>query len=48
VFVLRLFGYVPVAAVCFVVGAVLSRYGWVFAGRFSAGDPEETIAAQRP
>jgi hypothetical protein len=47
VFVLRLLGSVPVAAVCFLLGAVLSRYGWVFAGRFSASDPEETIAAQR-
>jgi hypothetical protein len=48
VFGLRLFGLVPAAAACFLVGAVLSRYGWVFAGRFSANDPEETIAAQRP
>ena len=47
VFVLRLLGFVPAAAVCFLLGAVLSRYGWVFAGRFSAGDPQETIAAQR-
>jgi formate-dependent nitrite reductase membrane component NrfD len=46
-FVLRLLGYGPVAAVCFLSGAMLSRYGWVFAGRFSASDPEETIAAQR-
>ena len=47
VVVLRLLSYVPVAAICFLLGAMLSRYGWVFAGRFSAGDPEETIAAQR-
>ena len=46
-FILRLLGFGPVAAVCFLLGAILSRYGWVFAGRFSAGDPEETIAAQR-
>ena len=46
-FALRLLGLVPAAAVCFVVGAVLSRYGWVFAGRASARDPEETIATQR-
>jgi len=43
----RIFGWVPVAAVCFLIGAVTSRYGWVFAGRFSANDPEETIATQR-
>lgn len=44
--ILRIFGRVPIAAVCFLIGAVLSRYGWVFAGRSSARDPEETIAAQ--
>lgn len=26
---------------------ILSRYGWIFAGRFSALDPQETIAVQR-
>ena len=34
----RIFGWVPVAAVCFLIGAVSSRYGWVLAGRFSARD----------
>jgi len=46
-FILRATGLVTVAAVCFLLGAVTSRYGWIFAGRFSAGDPEETIARQR-
>ena len=46
-FIARIFGWVPVAAVCFLIGAVTSRYGWVFAGRFSAKDPEEIIATQR-
>ena len=44
--VARILGWVPIAAVCFLIGAVSSRYGWVFAGRFSARDPEETIATQ--
>ncbi len=44
---LRLFGRVPIAAVCFLLGAVLSRYGWLLAGRFSALDPEEALATQR-
>jgi Polysulphide reductase, NrfD len=44
---LRLFGRVPIAAVFFLLGAVLSRYGWLHAGRFSARDPEETLATQR-
>jgi hypothetical protein len=44
---LRLLGWVPPAAVCFLLGAVLSRYGWLQAGRASARDPEETLAVQR-
>jgi hypothetical protein len=43
----RLFGWVPVAALCFLLGAIFSRYGWVAAGRFSARDPEETFAEQQ-
>jgi len=45
--VLRAVGWTEVAAVCFLLGAVLSRYGWLHAGRASARDPEETLAAQR-
>jgi len=45
--VLRAVGWREVAAVCFLLGAVLSRYGWLHAGRASARDPEETLAAQR-
>jgi hypothetical protein len=45
--ILRLAGWVPAASVGFLIGAVLSRYGWVFAGRLSAKDPEETIRLQR-
>ena len=44
--VMRIVGWVPIAAVCFLIGAVSSRYGWVLAGRFSARDPTETIASQ--
>jgi hypothetical protein len=33
---IRLGGWTPVAATCFVAGAVLSRYGWLHAGRASA------------
>ena len=44
--VARLFGWVPLAGICFLIGAVSSRYGWLLAGRFSARDPEETIAGQ--
>ncbi len=45
--VLRAVGWTEVAAVCFVLGAVLSRYGWLHAGRASARDPEETLAVQK-
>ena len=45
--VARIFGWVPGAAVAFLLGAILSRYGWLAAGRFSARDPEETFAAQQ-
>ncbi len=45
--VLRAMGWTEVAAVCFLLGAVLSRYGWVHAGRVSARDPEETLAVQK-
>lgn len=45
--ILRILGWVPIAAVGFLIGAVLSRYGWIFAGRTSASDPEETVAAQK-
>jgi hypothetical protein len=45
--VARIFGWVPFACVAFLAGAVLSRYGWLAGGRFSARDPEETFASQQ-
>lgn len=44
--VLRLIGAWPVAALAFLLGALLSRYGWVAAGRASAADPEATLTAR--
>jgi hypothetical protein len=41
--VLRIFGLVPAAGTCFLIGAVLSRYGWLSAGRASARDPVESL-----
>lgn len=35
------------AAACFVLGALLSRWGWVAAGRASAADPRHTLDWQR-
>ena len=51
-FALRLFwGSVPAgryaAAICFLVGALLSRYAWIWAGRASASDPNTLFDLQR-
>jgi len=46
-FLLRLAALIPFAAASFAIGAVISRYGWIWAGRASALDPGETIASQR-
>lgn len=45
--VLRLVGWIPGAAVAFLLGALVSRYGWLEAGRVSGVDPEATLSAQR-
>jgi hypothetical protein len=45
--VLRLLGIIPGAAIAFLVGAVLGRYGWLATGRASGRDPAATLAAQR-
>jgi Polysulphide reductase, NrfD len=50
--VIRVFwGSVPAgryaAAVCFLIGALLSRYAWIWAGRASAHDPQALFQLQR-
>lgn len=45
--VLRLFGLIPLAAISFVVGAVVSRFGWLGVGKASGCDPEAVFASQR-
>jgi hypothetical protein len=35
------------AAVCFIAGALLNRYGWIWAGRASAEDPQALFQLQR-
>jgi formate-dependent nitrite reductase membrane component NrfD len=44
---LRLLGWIPFAAVAFVTGALLSRFGWILAGKISGRDPEAVFASQR-
>ena len=44
---LRLFGLIPLASVSFLVGAFVSRFGWIWAGKISGRDPEAVFASQR-
>ncbi len=45
--VLRFFGLVPFAAVSFLIGALVSRIGWIAVGKVSGSDPEAVFAAER-
>jgi Polysulphide reductase, NrfD len=45
--VLRLFGLIPFAALSFLIGALVSRFGWIWVGRVSGSDPESVFAAER-
>lgn len=44
---LRVFGFVPFAAVSFLTGALINRFGWIAAGKVSGADPESVFASQR-
>jgi len=45
--ILRGLGAVPFAGVSFLLGALLSRFGWLAAGRASGSDPESVFSAQK-
>jgi len=45
--VLRLFSIVPFAAISFLIGALVSRFGWIAVGKVSGSDPESVFAAER-
>ena len=45
--ILRFFGLVPFAAVSFLIGALVSRFGWIAVGKVSGADPESVFAAER-
>jgi hypothetical protein len=45
--VLRLFSLVPFAALSFLIGALISRVGWIVVGKVSGSDPESVFAAER-
>ena len=44
---LRFFGLVPFAAISFLLGALISRFGWIAVGKVSGSDPESVFAAER-
>jgi len=45
--VLRFFGMIPLAALSFLLGALVSRFGWIAVGKISGRDPEAVFASQR-
>jgi hypothetical protein len=45
--VLRLFGLIPFAAISFLIGALVGRFGWIAVGKVSGSDPESVFAAER-
>jgi len=45
--ILRVFGLVPFAAISFLIGALVSRFGWIAVGKVSGSDPESVFAAER-
>ena len=45
--VLRFFGVIPFAAISFLLGALVSRFGWIAVGKVSGSDPEAVFASQR-
>ena len=44
---LRFFGAIPLAAIFFLLGALVSRFGWIAVGRVSGRDPEAVFASQK-
>jgi hypothetical protein len=45
--ILRLTNLISLAAISFLLGALISRFGWIAAGRVSGRDPEAVLASQR-
>lgn len=45
--VLRLLGLIPFAALSFLIGALVSRFGWIWVGKISGSDPEAVFASQQ-
>ena len=45
--VLRFLGAIPLASISFLLGALVSRFGWIAVGKVSGRDPEAVFASQR-
>jgi len=45
--VLRFFGAISLAAISFLLGALVSRFGWIAVGKISGRDPESVFASQK-
>jgi hypothetical protein len=45
--VLRFFGAIPLAAISFLLGALVSRFGWLAVGKISGRDTEAVFASQK-
>jgi hypothetical protein len=45
--VLRFFAMIPFAAIAFLIGALVSRFGWIAVGKVSGSDPESVFDAER-
>ena len=44
---LRFFAFIPFAAISFLLGALVSRVGWIVVGKVSGADSESVFAAER-
>jgi formate-dependent nitrite reductase membrane component NrfD len=45
--VLRFFGVISLAAISFLLGSLVSRFGWLAVGKISGRDPEAVFASQK-
>jgi hypothetical protein len=45
--VLRFLGAIPLAAISFLLGALVSRFGWIAVEKISGRDPESVFASQK-
>ena len=44
--VLRFLGFIPFAGISFLIGSLISRFGWIAVGKVSGSDPESVFASE--